>query len=402
MNGWNGLRFRAAGAAVVLAALLHADGVLVVKAKRAYPVSGEPIAPCVLVVRDGKIAQIEKELAETPEGATVLSAEVVIPGIIDAMSSVGLRPPLNEESSEVTPRILASELFDGSSPELHHARSRGITVAHIAPGTDNVIGGLCALVTTYGPPNRKLIFKDMVALETVLGTEPASGNTARGWGPPQDLFFRRPTTRMAVIQMFRESFNRARDVIGGTRESTPDLNVLVQVLKGELPLRVHAGTIIDIRALLREANRLGLTPILENGWEAHKEAKTLAARNIPVVLAPDAVGLRMWDRSGDATINNAGMLAANGVKIALTTGGLDLDPLFIGAMAVRHGLAEEAALRALTLAPAEILGIDKERGSLETGKVADLVLLSGPPLSATARVLKVIGNGDVVFPKGGR
>ena len=146
------------------------------------------------------------------------------------------------------------------------------------------------------------------------------------------------------------------------------------------------------------------TPILEDGWEAYKEAAELAALEIPVVLTPDAAGLRWKDPGGDIRLDNAAVLVAGGVKTALATGGVDVDPLLVGAMAVRHGLSEEAALRALTLTPAEILGVAVERGSIAVGKVADLVLLSGPPFQATTKVVQVIGSGTIVFPEkeGGR
>jgi imidazolonepropionase-like amidohydrolase len=395
------VRVRVTALTLLLAGALQAGDVLVVKAARAYPVSGKAIAPCVIVVRDGKIARVVPELAEIPEGATVLSAATVMPGMIDAMSSMGLSGPRDEESREVAPRVRVVDLFDPTSRDRYLARSRGITIAHVEPGTDNVIGGFCGLVKTYGAPDRRLVLTDQAALKAVIGLEPSRGNRSSAWGPPQSMFFRRPTTRMAVIHIFRETFDRARDALSGGTEVPPELAPVVRVLKGELPLRVHAGRVIDVRVLLKESERLGVTPVMEDGWEAYKEAAALAAAGIPVVLTPAAAGLLRPAREGDVRLDNAALLDRSGVKIAFGTGGEDIDLRLVAAMAVRHGLDEEAALRALTLGPAEILGIAKERGSLEKGKAADLVLLSGPPLGATSRVVKVIGEGTVVFPEGG-
>lgn len=395
-----------ATATATASGLLCAGEALVIKAKRVYPVSSAPIGPVVILVRDGTIAAIENEL-EPPEGAAVLSAEVVIPGIIDALSGVGLRQPIDEQSQEVTPRMRVSDCFDPTDASLLEARAGGVTVAHVSPGKRNVIGGLSALVTTYGGPTRAgMLLKDETALCAVLGPEAARGNTSFGWGPPRNIFFRRPTTRMAVIQMFRDVLGYARDLRGkdvpeDVGAEKADLAVVGRVLDGSLPLRVYTGRVIDIRLLLREAKTFGFTPVIEDGWEAYKEAKTLSSRSIPVVLTPWSAGLVLNDRGGDVRINNAALLAKNGVRIALATAGVSVDPLFIGAMAVRTGLSEEQALRALTLTPAELLGISAERGSIEKGKVADLVILSGSPFSATTRVIKVIGSGKVVFPQEG-
>ena len=378
----------------------RAGDVLVVKAKRVYTVSGKVLSPGVVVIKGDRIDLVATELKEEPKNAKVLSAAVVIPGLVEAESRVGLRGPLNEESSEITPRVKIADAFEPTDPSLRKALSRGITTVLLTPGDRNVVGGLCALAKTYAGGG-KFVLDDAAALKAVLGPAPAAGNRGYGWGPPRDLFFRRPTTRMAVVELFREALNRGRDVLEGKRKPAPELVLLSRVVKGELPLHVTAGRVIDIRALLKETRKHGVTPVIVDGWEAYKVAGKLSERRIPVVLTPSAAGLLAVDPGGERVLDSPARLAAAGVKIAFAAAGADVDPFLTASVAVRFGLPEPEALRALTLSPCEILGIEKEYGTVEKGKKADLVLLSGAPFSATTRVLKVIGAGKIVFPEGG-
>ncbi len=378
---------------------LSAADVVAIKAQHAYTISGDALSPAVLLITDGTITAIGKELA-VPDGAKVISAHSVMPGIIDAAGTVGLTGSLNEESSEITPSVLAADCFDGTDRSVFEALSKGITREQIAPGNRNVVGGLCALVSTYGGRGGSLVINKASALKAVFGPEAARGNSSRNYGPPRSMFFRRPTTRMAVVQAFEEAFRKALDKEPEMPEQ--DLKLLKQVLSGKLPLFVHTGDVIDIRALLKQARQFKFRPVIEHGWEAYKEAEAIAEQNIPVVLTPSALGLTHSPGGPDVRLDNAAVLQRSGVKIALSAGDTDVDPLFLAAMSVRGGLDKSAALKALTLWPAEILGINKEYGSLEKGKKADIVILSNEPFSPAARVVQVIGAGKVVFPKGER
>lgn len=374
---------------------------LLVKAQKAYPVNGDPIAPAFILIKDGKIEAISKEAITPPEGTPTLDAPVVIPGIVDAASYIGLRTPIDEQSDEITPDVQVADCFDPSHPDIAQALAQGITTAHVLPGSYNVVAGLSALVKTFGPENSRRILQKRFALKAVMSAEATAGNSSWGYGAPRDIFFRRPTTRMAVTQALNKAFDQAQDALNQKNSLQQDMNVLTSVLSGKRPLVIRAGDVVDLRIVLKQAEAYQFKPLIEGGWEAFKTADALGKAGLPVLLGPMDLGLR--SQAGNATefcLNNAGILAARGIPIAITTSDTDIAPLFMAAMAVRHGLSEHDALKALTLGPATILQIEKQYGSLAPGKQANLVLLSRTPFTAEARIIKVIGEGKIVFPKG--
>lgn len=370
----------------------------VVRAQTIYTVSGPVLKNAALVIENGRIKKIFTEPYTPPSDAEVLSAPVVMPAFIDAFSKIGLAEPVNEESSEVTPDLRVSEVFSPWRKEVRVALWRGITLAHVEPGERNVVGGFCALVRTWGKTRKGSVLNPKASLKAVLGMEPTFGNRGYGWAPPQDIFFRRPTTRMAVARLFRDSLRRGKEAISKKRLSAEE-HVLLEVVKGKLPLRVHAGRVLDIRIAVREKEKYGLHLILEDAWEAYKVADIIAKEKIPVVLTPDAVGLRLNDPPGERRLNCASVLERRGIVLAFGTAGVDVDLRLLASTAVRYGLSEKGALQALTLNAARILGIADQWGSIAPGKRADLVLLNGPPLSLSTRILYVIGEGRIVYPQ---
>jgi len=374
---------------------------LIVRAQQLYTISGPVVKNAVLVVEKGRIKEIASEPFKPPAGVPVISAPVVMPGIIDASSRIGLPPPINEESSEITPCVKAADVFDPSRKEVTSALWRGVTLAHIEPGERNVVGGLCALVRTCGKTRKACIVNRAASLKAALGSKPTLGNRGYGWGPPRDMFFRRPTTRMAVIELFRRALRYGKEA-ADKKKLSPREAVLRDAVQGKLPLRVYAGSIIDIRAALREKKRYEFRLVLENGWEAYKAADRLAAQKIPVVLDPNAAGMLLnLPPGGKRRLDCASELAGRGVPLAFGSFGLDIDLRLVAATAVRYGLSEKQALRALTLGAAEAVGAAGEWGSIAPGKRADLVLLNGPPLSAATSILKVVCDGRVVYPPEG-
>ncbi|NMD35640.1 MAG: amidohydrolase family protein [Planctomycetes bacterium] len=385
---------------VAAAARCGAAETAVVKAGAVHTVKGDVLAPGMILIVDGRIAEVGKEIPE-PEGAAVYKAEVAVPGFIDAASVIGVAPPRDEESCETTPRVRAADAFDAAAPDVAAARMQGITLARIGPGNRNVFGGMCALVTTYGATARDSIVRDEAALKASLDPEAVRGNRSWDLTPPRSPFFRRPTTRMALVQMFTETLERAKEARAGLRPATLDLEAIGRVPAGELPLHVYTRTAFDLRALLDASARAGVAPVIEGGIEVHRELGGIKARGLAVILTPEAFGAVGALSGAQVRASLPALLADSEVPFALATAGFGLEPLDLGALAVRHGLAPDRALRALTLAPARILGIDGERGSITAGAVADIVLLSGAPFAAGTRVVQVIGNGKLVFPKGG-
>jgi imidazolonepropionase-like amidohydrolase len=247
-----------------------------------------------------------------------------------------------------------------------------------------------------------MVIKDEAALTIVMDMDPTQGNRIPRGQAPVNFYFRRPGTRMAIIWMLRKSFFDAQQQTDSEQIEDPNLAILSSVLKDEIPIHVNARRAIAIRATLKVADEYGLKLIFQECTEGYKVAEQLAERKIPVVLGPFYYypgSMGQYREGRKVNWNNAGILAEAGVKVALSSGGQPgaIDILTAATFAVRHGMDSDEALKAITIIPAEILGVADRVGSLEKGKDADIVILSGDPLNVTTRVEKVILNGKTVY-----
>jgi len=377
--------------------------VTVIKAGRILTISGEPITDGIILIEDGKITDIGTGI-EIPEGAVVVDAgkSVIMPGLVDAAAAAPVRGDLNEQSSEITPTFRISDALNPQSKSLKRIVQTGVTTLFVSPGRQNVIGGLGVVVKPTGKIPQQMIIRDEAALTVVMDMDPTRGNRIPRGQPPINFYFRRPGTRMAIIWMLRKSFFDARQQADSGQTEDPNMAILSSVLKDEIPIHVNARRAIAIRATLKVADEYGLKLILQECTEGYKVAGQLAEREIPVVLGPFYYypGNMGQNREGrKVNWNNAGILAEAGVKVALSSGEQSgsIDILTAATFAVRHGMDREEALKAITITPAEILGVADRVGSLEKGKDADIVVLSGDPLNVTTRVEKVILNGKTVY-----
>jgi len=377
--------------------------VTAVKAGRILTISSEPITDGIILIEDGKITDIGTGI-EIPEDAVVIDAgkSVVMPGFVDAGAVAPVRGDLNEQSSEITPTFRISDALDPKSKSLKRVVQTGVTTLFVSPGRQNVIGGLGVIVKPAGKIPQQMIVKDEAALRIVMDLDSTQGNRIPRREPAINFYYRRPGTRMAIIWMLRKSFFDAQQQADSEKIEDPNLAVLSAALKDEIPIHVNARRAIVIRAALKVADEYGLKLILQECTEGYKVAGQLAERKIPVVLGPFYYypGNMGQNREGrKVNWNNAGILAEAGVKVALASGGQPgaIDILTAATFAVRHGMDRGEALKAITITPAEILGVADRVGSLEKGKDADIVVLSGDPLNVTTRVEKVILNGKTVY-----
>jgi imidazolonepropionase-like amidohydrolase len=386
--------------------------VTAIRAGRVLTISGEPLEKGTVLVENGRITAVGAEVA-IPDGAAVVDGGggVLMPGLIDANAPVGVSGDPNEEYREVTPYLHVAEAIWPQAPEFQHARSMGVTTVGVWPGWANVIGGLGAVLKTRGDTVAEMLVRDGVGVAVALGSTSAWGNIPIRAGRPVNFFWRRPTTRMGVVWEVRKAFFDTRRYLDNPDGPTLDAEerrgcaVLAQGLRGELPLLVAARRESDIRTAFRIADEFEIPRlVLVECTEGYRLAGEIAARHVPVIVGPlyyyPTTSIQGYE-GREVCLNNAGILADAGVSVALTTGSAaEVGALLThAAFAVRHGLAPEKALRAITLTPAEILGVADRVGSLEVGKDADLILLSGDPLAATTRVEKVWIGGQLVFPE---
>jgi imidazolonepropionase-like amidohydrolase len=374
-----------------------------VRAAVVYPVSGPPIEDGVVRVEGKKIAAVGKG----GSGGEVLECAAVTPGLIDLSVRIDTGHYSVEQSSESAARFSVADALDLFSYQWQRELRSGVTTALAVPADFDVIGGFGVALKTGGPPTlaARLVRAEAV-LRGAVGTQPSSGNNAPRFVEPQSFYFRRPTTRMGVEWVFRKAFydslqEEGRDDAG----EVADQGVLRRVLAGELPLMIQAKATQDVRTAvyLKEEFEIPRV-ILDHAVEAWREPTLLVRSGVAVVLPPFSPD----GRHMDGFVNDSYFLPLDagrelhelGVPFALSGHG----ERTVGArladqagLAQRGGLPFEAALEAVTLAPARMLGIEERVGSLERGKDADLVLWSGKPFEPSSRVIGVLLEGQLVL-----
>ncbi len=317
-----------------------------------------------------------------------------------------------EHASEVTPHRLVIDSVNLFSNDFERLMKGGVTTVYVTPDSANVISSRGAIVKTGGPLDGRIVERAS-AVKATMGSDPSRrgrrNNLPPYYGPPPTFHTRRPTTRMGVEWVFRKAFydaKRARAGLalhGADMPPTEALPVLQQVLDGEIPLRIQARMQHDIFTALRLADEFDLKFTLEEATEAYRCLPQLEAAGIPVIYGPiymTPTGWRRFSGEGDKPcLDTAARLARAGIKLALTAQELRDEEGLVrqGMFAVRNGLSPEAALRAITATPAELLGLSEQIGIIAPGAAADLVAWSAEPFDATSRPLLVMIDGRVVY-----
>lgn len=387
-------------AALMVSVRPQAADVTAYKAARILTVSGPAIENGIILVENGRIADIGPGV-KIPDGAKIvdLGKATVIPGLVDANLVLWLDGMENEEAREVTPDYRVVDGLNPKARDLQRAVQMGVTTAFVGPGNRNVIGGLAAVLKTHGPTLRAMIVREEAALKASVGVGPSAGNYPPRGMPPMDFYARRPTTRMGLTWEFRKAFLEAGREAA---KSSPAQEVLARALSRKLPVRIAASQSFDIESALRLAEEFKLAVVFEEAEEAYRSIEMLAKQKVAVALRPTFQSGRVW--AADGTELRYGSFAAltnAGIPTALLTGGPGEDDslLAMAAFAVRYGATPEQALKAVTVIPAQILGVADRVGTLEKGKDADFAVLSGDPLDVTTRVERVVVGGRPAYER---
>ena len=372
------------------------------KGAKVLTMAQETIINGTILIENGKIVSVGSELI-IPEKYTVIdvSGKVISPGMIDAHTHMGVHSEglawssedYNEKYNPITPQMHVIDGFYQYDIGLAESCAGGVTTVMIAPGSANPIGGQCMVVKTKAKPTvEEMIIRKDAGLKIAFGENPR-----RVYGNQQKA----PVTRMGTAALIRETFQKCWEYLKKNRkgEGTVDfaMEAIAKVIRKEMPLRAHAHRVDDILTAIRIAEEFDVDIIIEHGTEGHLIADILAEKNIPVVAGP------LFKTRGKMEINNRSWLAPgifekHGVKFSLISDHPVIPSRFLpvyAGMSVRFGLSEERALRALTIDPAEILGIGDRVGSIESGKDADLVIWSGNPLDVMTKPEKVIVDGEI-------
>ena len=365
-----------------------------------HTVSRGTLRGATVLIRGGKIAAAGFRLP-IPADAQRLDARglIITPGFLDCHSHLGLAAEAtgdahmdkNEVSDPVSPHLRAIDGIDPEDEGLADAVGAGITSIIVTPGSEAVIGGQSAAIKTWGRVVDRMILRHPAGIKIAFGENPIQKNLPRQ---------RPPSTRMTVAGMIREALAKARDYMEGNAGPGRNLRLeaLQPVLRGEIPLRAHAHAAEDIMTAIRIAEEFNVGLTLEHATAGHKVADEIARRNIPAVIGP-SITARVKVELRDRTYDTPRILYEAGVKIALTTDHpiVPISSLRLEAgLAVRAGLPWPAAMRAVTLNAAEIMGVSDRLGSIEPGKDADLVLYDGDPFAISSRPVAVIINGELV------
>lgn len=374
-----------------------------IRAATVYTAAGDPIENGVVRVQDGKIAAVGKGGG----GGDVLEVAAVTPGLVDLSLMVDTGHASVEQTTEVAASFPVTDALDLFSHEWERALRSGVTTALVVPADFDVIGGLGAVLKTGGPPTLEArLVKEDACLRAAMGSQPSSGNNAPRFSAPRSFYYRRPTTRMGVEWVFRKAFYDAIQGLGGDDpRALKDREVLTRVMRGDLPLSVRARATQDIRTALFLQEEFGIPKvILHDAVEAWREPELLVRTGAAVVLPPIPPDGRVPDGfvndSYFIAMDTASRLHELGVPFALSgQGNRDVGTRIAdqAGLAMRGGLSFEAALAAVTLQPARLIGVADRVGSLEVGKDADLVLWNGRPFEPTSGIVGVIVGGRLVI-----
>ena len=372
-----------------------------------WTMTGTNFPKGTILIKDGKIVKVGDKI-EIPSEAEVIDAsgKIIMPGFIDAHCHVGILEEVyqiegddvNEATEAVTPHLRAMDAINPEDEGFKDAVAGGVTTVIISPGSANVIGGEMVAVKTAGKVIDKMIIKEPVGLKVAFGENPKRVHGGQK---------RMPATRMGTAGILREQLNKAKGYLEKFKQDDPTkypeidirMDSIVRVLKKEIPLRAHAHRADDIMTAIRIAREFDLKLIIEHCTEGHKIVEEIIESGASVVVGPSIVN-RAKVELRDKTLQTPGILAKAGANVALMTDH-PVVPIHLfslcAALSVKEGMAEEDALKAITINGAKIAGIDQRVGSLEEGKDADLIILDGHPFEIKTRVLSVYINGQNVF-----
>jgi imidazolonepropionase-like amidohydrolase len=418
----------------------HAQEEVAIKAGKIVPIVGDPIVDGVIVVREGKISAIGKDLA-IPLDARVIDAsgKVVMPGFIEAHSSRGV--DRTNETNPNVPFVSVVDSIDPSHEYFEDCRRNGVTAVAIVPGHATMIGGQAAVVKTAGDYVDAMILKRTAGVK--LSLRPASGKSRmshlaalrKELAATQDYIAELNEKKQEGEEKSKakekedkdgkseegeqqDEGKRPDEDAASSQKDEPDVKreAMVRLLKGELPAFIYCERAMDVSRAVELVREYKLKAILVLDRECYKAVDVVKKSGLPVILEPELVYWEYEQRTDEEHERILPKIYREaGVEVTFQTTGITGGSLFSAARlpsllgtnflwyqaatAVKYGTPRAEALEAITLRPAQVLGIDQFVGSLQIGKDADVVILSGDPLKVGTWVETVLVNGKVVYER---
>jgi imidazolonepropionase-like amidohydrolase len=370
-----------------------------VKGGLIYTITGNPISNGVLIVQNGKILKVGDASTKIPSNAEIIDAtgKVIMPGIVDTHSHLG-GPEGGDNSAALNPDARVLDAVNPTSDGFKKALAGGLTTLNVMPGSGFLMSGQ----TIYIKMREGVTIEDLLivndkgvygGMKMANGTNPMRGTSGF------------PGTRSKEAAMDRDLFLKAIEYkkkiekAGKDSSKLPErdlrMEAMVEVLEGKRIVHFHTHKAIDILTCLRLQKEFGFRLVLHHVTEGYKVAKEIADAKVPCsIINIDAPGGKA--EAIDFWFGNGATLVKQGVMVAVHTDDPITDSRFLirsAALSVREGMSKEDALKALTINGAKILDLDKKVGSLEVGKDADFIILSGDPFSVYTKVLQTWVEG---------
>jgi imidazolonepropionase-like amidohydrolase len=385
-----------------------------------FTLSGPPIEDGTVLIHDGKISAVGSGLS-IPAGAQLIDAKglQVYPGLFDPVTQMGLseigavRATVDTtETGAFNPDVVAATAISPSSAHIPVARAAGITEVIAAPasggfdsgGDTNLVGGQASAIHMAGWTNEDMVINkhaamvvDWPGIET-RSFDLSTFSTKEKSFPDAKKEYDKQISQLAdYVEQARHYSQALQNPAGPRLERDVKLEAMAPVIRGELPLLVFAENARQIRDAVDFCDKQKLKMILAGGTEAWKVKDLLRSKSIPVILGPTTGAPPDEDDSYDRLLTQPEELRAAGIKIAFGS----FDNSFArrlgqqAANAVAHGLPYDDGLKAVTLYPAQMFGLDAQLGTIENGKIANLIVTNGDPLEVTTQVRYLFIKGQL-------
>ena len=363
-----------------------------------------------ILVDAGKIIEMGKHLAVTGD-ATIIDAsgKNIYPGFIDAHCHLGMEETaigfegndVNEMSDPITPQMRAIDALNPMDETLQNAYAGGVTTVCSGPGSANVIGGTFCVYKTYGTCIDEMIVKYPAAKKCAFGENPKRVYAQKD----------RIKTRMNTAALLRETLFKAKEYAAKKEAAGDDvsklpafdmkLEAMIPVIRKEIPLKAHAHRADDILTSIRIAKEFDLNMTLDHCTEGHLIIKQVVDSGFDAIVGPALTHKTKFELK-NLTFATAGILSKAGMCVAINTDSpvvpQEYLPICAG-LARKSGMDAFEALKAITINPAKILGVDDRIGSLRVGKDADLVMTEGDPLDTSGVIMMTMIDGKIVYTK---
>jgi imidazolonepropionase-like amidohydrolase len=394
----------------------QASATIVLRGGKLLTVSHGAIDNGVLVMQNGRITAVGPASTAIPAGAKVIDVTgmTVYPGLIDAETHLGLTEisadrmtdDMIEPSDEIMPHMHVYDAFHAETALIPVARINGITNAIVAPAIGDTLPGQDSFIQLAGRSASEMLMVRDIALPLNF-----TGRQRRNESFEKAKF---PQTRMGMATQLRQAFIDAQDYeaklaawekkkaadpdkAGAAPKRDLKLEALLPYLHGQKPMVLAAEEPNDVQTVLDMAKEYHLKVILSHLSHSSEVLDKVAASGVPVIVGPIYEQPKEWERY-DAVYRLPAEMAKRGIKIAFATYDAHRvrDLPYAAGYAVAFGLPSDEALKALTLNPAQMFGLDKDLGSLDTGKMANVVVANGDPMDVKTDVKHVFIAGQEI------